>query len=234
VAEPVKGKSEAGRRREERARHTRERVAAAAYRLFLDRGYAATTVEAIAREAGVAPATVYQAFGTKQAILERALDITIAGDAAPVALLERDWVDAARQETDGSRRLTIVVAHAAEVAARTAAIKDVMRDAAATDAAAGELIRQDTVRRYITQQAIVDLVVEVRPLRPGIDRDTAVATFFALVNSATYRLLVGQLGWTTKKWTRWLHTMLERELFGVADVAPPLHRTGMRRSRPRP
>jgi AcrR family transcriptional regulator len=51
----------------------------AASRLFTERGYVATTVEAIARAAGIAPATVYQGFGTKQAILARVLDQAIAG-----------------------------------------------------------------------------------------------------------------------------------------------------------
>ena len=74
MREPVKGKTEAGRRREERARHKRQRVADAALWLFLERGYMETTIEAIARKAAVAPATVYQAFGTKQAILARILD----------------------------------------------------------------------------------------------------------------------------------------------------------------
>ena len=64
MTEPVKGKTDAGRRREERARERRQRVVDAASRLFGERGYVATTVEAIAREAAVAPATVYQAFGT--------------------------------------------------------------------------------------------------------------------------------------------------------------------------
>ena len=68
------------------------RVVGAALRLFLERGYAGTTVEAIAAEAHVAPATVYQAFGTKQAILARVLDQAIAGDAEPAGLLDRDWV----------------------------------------------------------------------------------------------------------------------------------------------
>ena len=97
MKEPVKGKTEAGRRREERARHKRQRVADAALGLFLERGYMATTIEAIARKAAVAPATVYQAFGTKQAILARILDQTITGDAQPAALLDRDWVKQASQ-----------------------------------------------------------------------------------------------------------------------------------------
>ena len=89
MRDPVKGKTAAGRRREERARQTRARVADAALRLFQERGYVATTVEAIASEAGVAPATVYQAFGSKQAVLARALNATIAGDLEPVAMLDR-------------------------------------------------------------------------------------------------------------------------------------------------
>lgn len=193
----------------------------AALTLFLERGYVSSTIEAVARSAGVAPATVYQAFGTKQAILARVLDVVIAGDAAPVGLLERDWVERARAEADGRRRLTIVVEGAAKVAARTAAIKEVMRDAAANDAAAAELIRQDTARRHATQKALVDLVLDAQPARPGIDRAHAVATFFALVNSDTYRLLVGDLGWSTGKWTRWLVLMLERELLGAATTGAP-------------
>lgn len=215
MGDPIKGKSEAGRRREERARRTRERIVDAARTLFLEDGYVPTTMEAIARSAGVAPATVYQAFGTKLAILARVLDVTIAGDAAPVGLLERDWVERARVEPDGRRRLTIVVEGAAKVAARTAAIKEVLRDAAATDAGAAELLRQDTARRHATQKVLIDLVLDALAPRPKRARDQAVATFFALVNSDTYRLLVGDLGWSTPKWTRWLVVMLERELLGT-------------------
>ncbi len=212
VREPVKGTTEAGRRRAERAHRTRERIVNAARNLFVDHGYVATTVETIAREAGVAPATVYQAFGTKHAILARVLDVDIAGDWAAVSVLDRDWVLRAAAETDGRRRLALIVAGAAAVAARTAPIKEVMRDAAAADPAAAELIVQDTARRLATQQALVDLILDVQPLRPGLDRATAVATFFALVNSDTHRMLVGHLGWTTGRWTRWLQTTIEHHL----------------------
>ena len=137
MREPVKGKTEAGRRREEHARHKRQRVADAALGLFLERGYMATTIEAIARKAAVAPATVYQAFGTKQAILARILDQTMTGDAQPAALLDRDWVKQASQHPDPRQRLALVIRHTSQVAARTAPIKEVMRDAAAADPPSG-------------------------------------------------------------------------------------------------
>ncbi len=214
MREPVKGRTQAGRRREARARQTRQRIVDAALGLFLQRGYAATTVDAIARGAEVAPATIYQAFGTKQAILASVLDVTVAGDAAPVAILDRGWVTAAAAETDPARRLATVVGHACEIAARTAAIKEVMRDAAATQPAVRELIEQDSRRRYLTQQALVDMLIDRRPLRAGVDRRRAVDVFFALVNSQTYQLLVEHLGWTVADWRDWLVEVIDRELFG--------------------
>jgi AcrR family transcriptional regulator len=222
MQEPVKGKTEAGRQREERARHRRQRVADAALRLFLERGYVATTIEAIAREAAVAPATVYQAFGTKQAILARVLDQAITGDAGPAALLDRDWVTQAAQHPDSRKRLALVVRHTSQVAARTAPIKEVMRDAAAADPAIRQLLHEDDQRRYLTQQALVDLIIGQDSPRAGCDRDHAVATFFAMVNSHCYRLLADHLGWTEADWQQWLTAVLDRELFGISQPAPAL------------
>jgi AcrR family transcriptional regulator len=214
VGEPVKGKTEAGRRREERARHRRQRVVDAALRLFLEHGYVATTIEAIAREAAVAPATVYQAFETKQAILARILGQAIAGDAGPAALLDRDWVKQASQHPDPRQRLALIIQHTSQVAARTAPIKEVMRDAAAADAAVRQLAREDDQRRYLTQQTLVDLITGQDSLRAGCDRDHAAATFFAMVNSHCYQLLATHLGWTPADWQQWLTSVLDRELFG--------------------
>lgn len=214
MSEPVKGKTEAGRRREERARHKRQRVADAALRLFLERGYVATTIEAIAREAAVAPATIYQAFGTKQAILARILDQTIAGDAGPAALLDRGWVKQASQHPDPRQRLALVIQHTSQVAARTAPIKEVMRDAAAADPAVRQLLREDDQRRYLTQQALVDLIIGQDSLRAGCDRDHAAATFFAMINSHCYQLLARHLGWSPADWQQWLTSVLDRELLG--------------------
>jgi AcrR family transcriptional regulator len=214
MSEPVKGRTEAGRRREERARHRRQRVVDTALRLFLERGYVATTIEAIAREAAVAPATVYQAFGTKQAILARVLDQAITGDAEPAALLDRDWVKQAARPADPRRRLAMVVRHTSQVAARTAQIKEVMRDAAAGDPAVRQLLHEDDRRRYLTQRALIDQVIGGGSLREGCDLDHAVATFFATVNSHSYQLLAGQLGWSPVEWQRWLTDVLGRELLG--------------------
>jgi AcrR family transcriptional regulator len=212
MRQPVKGKTEAGRRREQRARRTRARIVQAATRLFLDRGYVATTVDAIAREAGVAAATVYQAFGTKQAILAAGLDFTIAGDLELVAVLDREWVQTVRAEADPVRRLRLVVQNTTEIAARTAPIKEVMRDAAAIEPSIRDLIHRDNQGRYNTQQALVEFIVGEGPGQSGSSGPSAVDTFFTLVNSDTFRLFVGHLGWTLEQWREWLFQLLSREL----------------------
>ena len=215
MAHPVKGTTEAGRRRESRAHETRRRIIEAGLRLFLKKGYANTTVDGIARAARVAPATIYQAFGTKHAVLAAALDVTIAGDDTPLAVLDQDWVHDARRDKNQGRQLRLIVEGASLIAARTAPLKEILRDAAATDAAARELTREDHNRRHRTQAGLVDVLIENRPLRAGIDRRRAVDTFFALVNSATYELLVTQRGWTLAQWQAWIADIIERELFGI-------------------
>src|SRR5215216_3877243 len=70
--------------REQQVQLTRRTVFAAAHRLFLERGFAATTVAAVAAEAGVSPETIYASLGGKRGLLEGVIEATIDGPAAPV------------------------------------------------------------------------------------------------------------------------------------------------------
>ena len=64
-------------RRRERARHAHDALLDAALTRFLDQGFTATTIESIAADAGVSPATIYKTYGGKpglvRALCERAL-----------------------------------------------------------------------------------------------------------------------------------------------------------------
>ena len=68
---------------------TEARLVDAATRLFVRNGYVATTLTAVAEEAGVAPRTVYLRFGTKVALFARVMDVAVVGDTAPVDLEHR-------------------------------------------------------------------------------------------------------------------------------------------------
>src|SRR4051794_32814364 len=81
--------------RQEQARATRRLVLAAASEVFAAQGYAGATVRAIAGAAGVSVPTVELLFGTKAGVLKAAIDVAIAGDDAPVAVLDRPWAERA-------------------------------------------------------------------------------------------------------------------------------------------
>jgi AcrR family transcriptional regulator len=221
MKEPVKGRSEAGRAREYRARATRQRVVDAAIQLFVEHGYVATTVTALAARAGVSPATIYQAFGTKQAVLERALDVVIAGDDAPVPVLERAWMREASSETDPRRRLVLVVRGVTAIAARASPLMEVLRDAAAVEPEMRSVMLERHRRRYESQEVMVKALATGRPLRTAMTPSRAADIFFALVGHDLYRLLVLERGWTLAAWQRWLVDNLERELFDEAEVSSP-------------
>jgi AcrR family transcriptional regulator len=95
-------------RRRQQALATRRAVLDAARELFIQGGYVATTIDATAARAGVSPETVYATFKNKRALLSQLLDVAIAGDDAPVPILERSWVQQLRDQADPQRRLQIL------------------------------------------------------------------------------------------------------------------------------
>ena len=99
--EPTRPKrSYTSSRRQQQAAETRLSILEAARALFAERGYSSTTIEAIAQAAGVAPETVYAAFGNKVTLLQRLVETTLVGDEEPIPLAERPFVRAALAEPD--------------------------------------------------------------------------------------------------------------------------------------
>ena len=199
--------------REARAHATRQRIVDAALELFFDQGYAATSMEAIARRAGVSVATIYQAFGTKQGLVARALDVTIAGDHAPVDIIDRPWVAEVRRESDPRRKLVLVVRETSKIVARTARVRAILRDAAAVELDLRSVIAEDYRRRHLTQSALVEMFAVDRQLRPGLTMKRAADIFFGFVSDEMYRLMVLVCGWSELAWRDWLVEAVERELF---------------------
>src|SRR6266498_1967582 len=184
---PTAGSTRTPRR--PKAQATRRRILDAARGLFVERGYVATTIEAIAAEAGVAVPTVYLAFGTKRALLVELLDIAAVGDEEPVALLERPWVDEIRHDPDPESQLRRWVREGRHIAAR-----------ADPDIAA-------QVHRYKTltlqgHRYFVAVLAANGGLRDGLDPQRATDIVFGLLSHELYRLLVIEQGWAPEDWER--------------------------------
>ena len=117
--------------RRERSRRTRARIVQAASELFVDDGYVATTIDAIAERAEVATQTVYYVFGTKADILTAVLEASIVGDLDPIPLAERGWVETLGDVEDAATAVELLVAESVQVLVRVAPIYRVTQRAAA-------------------------------------------------------------------------------------------------------
>ena len=87
-------------KRQEQAEQNRSAVLQAARHLFLERGFAATTMPAIASAAGVSVQTVYKVFGNKPRLAKAVFDVAMAGDDEPVPMLQRASLGRVRDERD--------------------------------------------------------------------------------------------------------------------------------------
>src|SRR6266496_4226329 len=164
---PTAGSTRTPRR--PKAQATRRRILDAARGLFVERGYVATTIEAIASQAGVAVPTVYLAFGTKRALLVELLDIAAVGDDEPVAVLERPWVDQLRHDPDPQGQLRRWVHGSRHILARVAALWEVARNAAGADPDIAAEVRRYKTLTMQAQRYFVTVLATNGGLLDGLD-----------------------------------------------------------------
>lgn len=198
-------------RREDQARQTRRAIRDAAASLFVARGYAATSVAAVAEAAGVAPETVYAQFKSKRALLKEVIDVAIAGDDEPIAVRDRPWMDAVRAEQDPRVRLRMLARVSFERVARVGPVLEVLRSAAATDPSLAALWDEMQRQRMEDARSFVTLVAELSPTR--LDEETAAALSWALAGPEMHRALVTELGWPTERYVALMEDVLTRVAF---------------------
>src|SRR3954451_8339347 len=125
----VKRRYDSSRRRAQ-AEETRRDILSAAQRLFESRGYATTTMDAIAVEAGVALKTVYVGFETKSGLLRALWNHRLRGGRDDVPVAQQDWYRAALEEPDPERKLRLNARNSAAGKQRIAGVLEVIRGAA--------------------------------------------------------------------------------------------------------
>jgi AcrR family transcriptional regulator len=203
MAEPVKPRRYDSRRRREQAAATRRDILDAAERLFAADGYAATTMAAIAREAGVALKTVYLAFETKSGLLRALWHLRLRGDEMDVAVPDRDWYREVIEEPDPVRKLRLNARNSRIVKERAGALLGVIRSAAPLDADIGALWGRIQEEFYGVQRRVVETLAETGALRPGLDVAAATDVLWTLNHPDVWLLLVRERGWTADAFERW-------------------------------
>jgi AcrR family transcriptional regulator len=190
-------------RRREQAAVTRAAMLDAAQRLFERDGYPATSVQAIATEAGVASKTVYLAFATKSGLLRAVWDRALKGDESDAGVAQRAWYREVMEERDPERMLRLNARNARVVKVRIAPLLEVIRNGAPVDGDVGALSELIQTDFYENQRAIVERIHKRRGLRRGIDIVTATDILWTLNHPDVWLLLVGRRGWTPEHWEQW-------------------------------
>ncbi|MBM0256025.1 TetR/AcrR family transcriptional regulator [Micromonospora sp. 4G55] len=180
---------------------------AAARELFVERGYTATSMQAIATQAGVAVQTLYFTFETKRAILKELLDAEVAGDDAPVATLDRPWV-AEALAAPPLELLRRLAASAADIHSRVAPLLEVVRSAAATDPEIAELWHTNIAQRHTVLAVFTGALAAKSALRPGLNALRAADMALAVLAPESYHLLTHHRRWTGRAWADWAAEML--------------------------
>jgi AcrR family transcriptional regulator len=200
----------ANRRRQ--AAETRRRIAEAAARLFLQRGYAATTIDAIAAEAGVAVPTVYASMKTKQAILWAAIELTARGDAGEAPVAKQRWWRQMEQERDPRKKVALFARIHREICDREADVFTVLETAAAVDPEVLPVMSQKEEARYSDQSRVARSLKRQGQLRAGLSVRKASDIIWALATEHSYLALVRDRRWHAEEYEDWLTEQLAAAL----------------------
>jgi AcrR family transcriptional regulator len=199
--------------RADQALQTRRRVLASARKLFLERGYAGTTVAAVADDAGVSPETIYLSLGGKRGLLEGVMEVT-----GPHGSAEADnaWWDMVAQLSHADDRLAKMVEYSCRILARTQPIHAIIRGAADKEAFAAELGRR-LMRERLNNQTERIRHYLAGDLKAGLSVAEAGQRYCALASPELYHALTVELGWTAERHQRWLTDLVGSDLLGAPE-----------------
>jgi AcrR family transcriptional regulator len=222
-------------KRAERSRRTREKVIKAARELFVAQGYGATSLQEVADRAGVAVQTIYFVFGNKRTLFKDVVDTSIAGDAEPVATMDREWFRAACAAPTAADQLRAHVRGTREILGRVAPIMPLIAAAAATDPQIAAQWPDGPDPRYTVQHAAAQALAGKPDVRPDVSVAMAADLLFGLLSPQLYLLFVQDRGWSPDRWEEWAYADLTAQLCtdSAAGTGSP-DRCGQRDHAPEP
>jgi len=194
------------------ARETRRKIVSTAAQLFVDDGYGASTIDAIADAAGVSRKTVFSAAGGKVDLLKLAIEWAVAGDDAPVAVVDRDAMRTVLGETDATALLRSWASVTTKIDARSARLFQALEIAAGTDVEARALAGRFERRRLDGARLVITRLTSLNALSPRLKRGEAVDLAWLSTDPVLYDRLVRVRNWSASRFEKWLGDSLCRQL----------------------
>lgn len=202
VNRPDQGESAPPTWRQQQAAATKDRIAETARGLFASRGYGATSIDAIARESGVAVRTVYAAFGTKREILSHICGAWLARARA------RETAQEVLDEPDPAERLRRAAHWLSGLYAAGFDVVEILESATDDSPETRELLQAKLAGR---DSAMDRMIASVAP-HLAVPLGEGQAIFRALAAPPLYRELVVGVGWPPERLGDWLAGILRENL----------------------
>jgi AcrR family transcriptional regulator len=199
--------------RQRQADETRRKIADTGRRLFLSVGFDGTTIDAIAREAGVAAQTVYSTFGSKRGILRELMERAVFGPGVEEAIRH------VMATQDPVVRLRLMPRIPRLIYDAQRAELELLQGAGAIAPELATLARELECRRFEGQKPHIVLLSEAGRLRAGLDVPAARDILWALTGWELYQSLVQEQGWTSDRYEAWLSELLVAALVGPEPSA---------------
>ena len=197
--------------RQRQAEETRRYILAAARSLFESRGYAATTLEAIAEVALVSPKTIAAVFGSKSALLAEVINPEAFN--TPVKLL----IEELRTTEDPPHRLSLVAQITRQAYESLMSEMELLRTARAVSPELADLAQQVEKRRRENQARLIASLREQGVLHPDLSIDEATDRVWAVTSYDIYRMLVVEQHWEPARYETWLAQLLIQQLLEPVD-----------------
>ena len=190
--------------RAEQSRQTRATVLRAATEMFLQDGWAATTMAKVAQRAGVARQTVYLLFDGKLSLLDAVIDEALRGATGSPVSDQVDYLAIGR----GTRadRVRTAAAWLDDAHARSARIQRVLDEAAVTDPAAAVRLAEREENRWQQVRHAATLVLTADPEPVLVD------AIWLLASRTMWLRLVVERGWPRERWREWFATQVDAAL----------------------
>lgn len=196
--------------RDEQAARTRARILDAANELFLERGYARTTMQELADRAGVARDTVHAIFGGKARVLTALIDTRLVPDGEVMNVTETPAAQAIKSELDARKQVVLFGTWMAEMSTRLRPVFEILRTASAVEPEMAEVFAEMDRFRLKNMQTYARWFAARGPLRVSTKR--AAAIIWAVASPDVARMLCDELGWSEAEHARWLADILTRSL----------------------
>jgi AcrR family transcriptional regulator len=197
-------------RRRARADQARAAVIDAGSRLFLADGFAATTVGAIARAAGVSEESIYKSFGGKAGLVRAIWATALEGDGLVPAEQRSDAMRATEHDPhEVIRRWGEFIA---EVAPRVVPVLLLIKSAAASDPQIAQLQADVDDQRLVRMERNARTLHDRHQLRPAMTLGEARDILWTYSSPELFELLVGKRGWSVGRFAAFVTAQLDGAL----------------------